>query len=168
MSRYFIDNSYYFITIPTINRYPFFDTLRKKFIVLDRINKAKQVYKLNDFDFSIISNHYHFVSYFKKGEIIPKLLQIINGGSAFNLNKLTNNKRPVWDEYHIYLVKDEEALFRIKGYVVGNPLKHKEVKTFRKLKKYPFSSYHSLIEKFDEKTIQEFVNSAILWDADDS
>jgi len=164
MSRYFINDSYYFITVPTIDRYHFFNTPEKKLIILDRIDKAKQTFGLDDFDFSIISNHYHFISYFKSGGIIPKILQMINGGSAYYFNKLTGNKRPIWDEYHIYLIKDEELLLKVRGYIVGNPLKHREVMTFEELKKYPFSSYRSLVKDFGEDIVQEFVKSVILLD----
>jgi len=164
MSRYFVDNSYYFITVPTVDQYSFFDTPEKKSIILDRINKSKQTFKLNDFNFGIISNHYHFVSYFKSGKIIPKFLQMINGGSAYYFNKLTNNKRSIRDEYHIYLIENEILLNKVRGYVVGNPLKHKEVKTFKELREYPFSSYALLVKTLDEESIQKILRSVILLD----
>jgi hypothetical protein len=64
MSRDFYDNVYYFITVPTAKRFPFFDTPEKKSVVLARLEKSKELFQLDDFDYSILSNHYHLVSYF--------------------------------------------------------------------------------------------------------
>ncbi|MBU2260269.1 hypothetical protein KKC44_06750, partial [Patescibacteria group bacterium] len=60
MSRFFVNNSYYFITVPTIKHFPFFDTHKKKSFILERINKSKEAFQLDDTNFGIISNHYHF------------------------------------------------------------------------------------------------------------
>jgi len=164
MSRYFTNNSYYFITVPTAKHFPFFDTPEKKSLILEKLNNARKVFKLDNFDYGIISNHYHFVSYFYDGNIIPRFLQRINGGSAYSLNKITGNKKPVWDEYYIYLIEDEILLDKIRGYVVGNPLKHGEVKTLKELERYPFSSYYSLVKKMGKETVGEFIRSVILLD----
>ncbi|MBU0612869.1 transposase [Patescibacteria group bacterium] len=161
MSRFFVNNSYYFITVPTIKRFPFFDTHKNKSFILERINKSKILFELDDFDFSIISNHYHFVSYFNNSQIIPKLLQFINGGSAYIFNQVTSNRKPIWDEYYIYLIEDEILLNKIRGYTVGNPLKHNEVKTLKELDQYPFSSYHTLIKQLGKNTVNEYIRSVI-------
>jgi REP element-mobilizing transposase RayT len=161
MSRFFVDNSYYFITVPTNQLYPFFSTPKHKLFVLDRLNKAKVVFKLKNFDFCIISNHYHFVSYFSNSQIIPNLLQFINGGSARNLNKLTGNKKSIWDEYYMYLIEDEIILNKIRGYIVGNPLKHNEIEALKDLEKYPFSSYCTLIRKLGKDNVNEYIRTVI-------
>ncbi|MFH0853310.1 MAG: transposase [bacterium] len=164
MSRLFSDNSYYFITVPTTHHTKFFNTFEKKSIILSRLSEIQSSFQLSDFDFSIISNHYHLISYFKVGNTIPKILKLINGGSAYSLNKMTSNKKPVWGEYHIYLIKNDELLAKIRGYVVGNPLKHKEVKTLIELENYPFSSYQSLIKRLDKITVDEYIKSVISLD----
>jgi REP element-mobilizing transposase RayT len=96
MSRDFYDNVYYFITIPTTKHLQFFDTPEKKSLILTRLEKSKALFQLDDFDYSILSNHYHLFSHFQNGGVIPKLLQMINGGSAYELNKIIENRKPVW------------------------------------------------------------------------
>ncbi|MBU0598672.1 transposase [Patescibacteria group bacterium] len=161
MSRFFINNSYYFITIPTTRHIKFFNSPEKKSLILKRINLITKKYQLSDLNHSIISNHYHLIAYFKNANIIPKILQLINGTSAFQLNKITENKLPVWDEYYIYLIEDEMLLQKVQGYVVGNPLKHNEINTLEDLEKYPFSSYNKLIKKISRETVNEFIKSVI-------
>lgn len=164
MSRYFLNNTYYFITTPTINRYPFFDMPEKKQIVLERIKKAQSRFKLSSIEFSIISFHHHLLAHFSLGKIIPRFLQFINGGSAYQLNKLTGNKKPIWDEYNLIVITTDEMLGKVKGYTIGNPLKHREVKDFEELKYYPFSSYGSVVQRGGEDYAKVLVNSVILTD----
>jgi len=162
MSRNFYDDVYYFITVPTFNHFPFFNTAKKKSLIQKRLQKSKELFQLDDFDYSIISNHYHLVSYFKKGGVIPKLLQLINGGSAYELNKIIKNKKPIWDEYFFYLIDKEILLDKIRGYIVGNPLKHREVKTLKELEGYPFSSFRSLSKRFSKEQVLSWIQSVIL------
>jgi len=162
MSRNFYNNVYYFITVPTVRCFPFFDTIEKKSLILARLEKSKGLFRVEDLDFSIMSNHYHFVSYFRDGRIIPRLLQMVNGGSAYDLNRITDNKKPVWDEYFIYLIDKEVLLSKVRGYVVGNPVKHSEVKTLAELEKYPFSSFYTLTKKIDREQVLSWIQSVIL------
>ncbi len=167
MTRFFINNTYYFITVPTVKLYPYFNNGVKKFLILKRLIKIKEKYSLFDFNFGIISNHYHFISYFKNSAMIPKILQLINGGTAYDFNRITGNKKPIWGEYHIYLANNEILLNKIKGYVVGNPLKHHEVKNLKELEKYAFSSFQSLINQLGKNQATQCINSVITIDEGD-
>ena len=164
MSRDFYDNVYYFITVPTAKHLPFFDTAEKKSLILARLEKSKALFQLDDFDYSILSNHYHLVSYFQNGGVIPKLLKMTNGGSAYELNKIIENRKPVWGEYFIYVINNEMSLAKVRGYVVGNPLKHGEVKTIEELDRYPFSSFRSLAKRFQDEQVVSWIQSVILLD----
>jgi hypothetical protein len=166
MARKFYDNVYYFITVPTVQCFPFFDTVKKKSLILARLEKSKDLFQLEDIDFSIMSTHYHFVSYFRDGRIIPRVLQMVNGGSAYDLNRITDNKKPVWDEYFIYLIDKEALLAKVRGYIVGNPVKHNEVTTLEELEKYPFSSFSTLIKRIEKEQVLSWIQSVILLDDD--
>lgn len=170
MSRYFLDNAYYFITVPTFQREQIFNTLEKKRILLERIQEGIMKFSLREADYSILANHYHLIGYFQEGSAIPKFLQYLNGGAAYDLHKRFGNpaaNTPAWDEYHIYCVTDDVALSKIRGYVVGNPLKHGDVSNFAELSQYPFSSYAHLAARFDPETVQEWVRSVITLDDGD-
>lgn len=122
---------------------------------------AREHFDLKKFDFGIISDHYHCLVYFSKGEIIPRFLQFINGGSAHALNKMTGNKNPVWDEYFVYVPNNEVVLQKVRGYVIGNPLKHGEVDGFQELENYPFSTYKLNYAREGESQIKEIVQTVI-------
>ncbi|KKT70137.1 MAG: hypothetical protein UX09_C0036G0002 [Candidatus Uhrbacteria bacterium GW2011_GWE2_45_35] len=109
-----------------------------------------------------MSNHYHLLAYFDDGRKIPKLMNLVNGGSSFLLMKGLNRKGiTIWDDYHMRIPKNERALMMIKGYVVGNPIKHLEVKNFDQLKAYPFSSFSKVIEEENQETAEAMVKTVI-------
>jgi len=170
MSRYFLDNAYYFITVPTYQRGQIFNTPEKKRILLERVREGTIKFSLRETDYSILANHYHLIGYFQKGRIIPKFLQYLNGGAAYDVHKRFGSpavNTPTWDEYHVYCVTDDAVLAKIRGYVVGNPLKHGDVSSFAELSQYPFSSYAQLVTQFGEPTVQEWVRSVIATEEND-
>ncbi|MBU0531293.1 transposase [Patescibacteria group bacterium] len=87
MSRFFIDDSWYFITVPTKEHVPFF-TGDKRGIILERICKACDQFAISNYDFGIMSDHYHFLAQFSNANIIPKLLNFINGGAAYEIGNV--------------------------------------------------------------------------------
>jgi len=161
MSRYFLENTYYLITVPTINHYPFFGSGKKKNIILNRIKSAKQKFGLVNFDYGIMSSHYHLFSLFNDGKIIPDMLNAINGGSSFDYNREFNHEGSIWDEYHIWIANCEEAIYKCRGYTIGNPYKHNEVKSIEELLDYPYSSFKEVVNKYDLNHAREMVNSVI-------
>lgn len=162
MSRFFADKTWYFITVSTTKHFPFFLEPNDKQILTDQIRLSCQKLKISSFYFSVMNNHYHLLAYFDKGEIIPKLMNLIQGGSSFLLwRKLGNKDRPVWEDYHLYIPKNDNAFYGIRGYVIGNPLKHLEVKNFEELLDYPFSSFRKVVEEEDWETAVEGVSRTI-------
>ena len=162
MSRFFKEYAYYFITVPTLRHERLFDSNEKKELLVQRIKKGVLKYDITELYFGINSDHYHLIGYFKNKESIPGLLNFINGGSSYNLNNLDNKRgRMIWDEYYLYLVEDDDALYKIKGYVIGNPYKHGEVKTLDHLKYYKFSSYAEVVDKEGEEMAKGMILSCI-------
>ncbi len=139
-----------------------FDADFKKDIILNRIFSGSKKLGIKKLYFGINSNHYHLLAYFEKFTTIPKLLNYINGGSSFELNDLDNTRgRMVWDEYHLYLVENDDALYQIKGYVIGNPYKHGEVKSIKELKDYKYSSFTDVVVQVGEFQAEDIVLSCI-------
>lgn len=162
MSRYFTEFIYYFITVPTIKHQKIFDSANKKDILLNRIVKGKELFDIIDLNYGINSNHYHLVGYFKEWRQIPKFLNFINGGSSFEINKIEEMKgRKIWDEYHLYSTENNDILYKVIGYVVGNPYKHEEVKSIKELLNYKYSSFGKLVEKIGVSEAENMVLSCI-------
>jgi len=158
MKHWYFDNCYYFITRPTINKEKLFNSDEKKRIILNRLTSAQKKFSFSLHAFSIISNHYHYLIFLSKGDVLPKLEQFIAGGSSHELNTLNNIKRSIWDEYWEKVV-DEEKLDKVLGYILGNLLKHGEAKDFNELKNSPFTSYKQAVAQYGEETIQDLILS---------
>lgn len=162
MSRFFKEYSYYFITVPTIYHQKFFDSNFKKDILLNRLLTAKVKFSIQKLYFGINADHYHLLGYFTQWHDIPRFLNFINGGSSFDLNKTENSRsRKIWDEYHFYLIETEEALYQIKGYVIGNPYKHGEVELLEGLQNYKYSSFQQVLGEEGLEVAKNMVMSSI-------
>ncbi|MFH1142091.1 MAG: hypothetical protein V1695_00075 [Candidatus Uhrbacteria bacterium] len=88
MSRYFLDEVYYFITVPTVNHNPFFETEKLKYSLLNQIKTAAELHRIKKIDYGILKNHYHFMGYFKNGKVIPSFLRCINGKSSNDVKSI--------------------------------------------------------------------------------
>jgi REP element-mobilizing transposase RayT len=158
MIHLYFDNCYYFVTRSTRNHDKLFNSDDRKKIILNRLITAQKKFDFSLKAFSIISNHYHYLIYLPKGDILPKLEQFIAGGSSHELNALNNIQRSVWDEYWEKVV-DEQNLEKVFGYILGNLLKHGEAKDFNELRNSPFTSYKQAVAQYGEQTIQDLILS---------
>ena len=161
MPRYFLNEVYYFVTVPTFDHEPFFLAEDAKYYLLNKLKTTFQENGITEYDYSIMNNHYHFIAYFKSGDLIPRLLKTINGSSAAFVNKYLSRSGRVWDDYHIYIASTEQIYERIRGYVIGNPLKHGEVESLGALENHPFSSFKQVVKKNGREYAEELVNSVI-------
>ncbi|MFH1314838.1 MAG: hypothetical protein ABIH67_00395 [Candidatus Uhrbacteria bacterium] len=161
MSRYFLDDVYYFITVPTVDHQPFFNNPKLKQLLLEKMNQVFDKFFLGDRDYSIIDNHYHFIAYFQKGNIIPNVLKLINGSTGKAVRDTLGTSGRVWDEYHVYVASTEQIYERIRGYVIGNSLKHGEVVDLEELMKHPYSTFSEVVRENGKEYAEELVNSSI-------
>lgn len=166
MSRYFLNNVYYFITVPTIGHRDCFTTPEEKYFLLKKLLSVFKEFNIDKYDFSIMSDHYHFLAYFHEGREIPKILKKINGPSAMFIKKRRNLSNGVWDEYYLYIASTDELFDRIRGYVIGNPLKHGEVTNISELLRNPFSTFKEVAAEHGRSHAELLVSSVINVDED--
>lgn len=132
---YWPNNTIYFLTGTTFLHYPYFKTLEQKEILLKQLEKVWVKLKISVPVFSIAINHYHIKFYLKDGLNLPKIKQTIHGGTSYEYQKRFKMKyKEMWQSSRVYQVVNEEADWKITGYIAGNLLKHKEVSTFEELK----------------------------------
>ena len=158
MKHLYFDDCYYFVTRSTRNREKLFNSDGKKKIILNRLITAQKKFNFSLNAFSIISNHYHYLIFLSRGNILPKIEQFIAGGSSYELNAFNNIKRSIWDEYWEKVV-DEEKLEKVLGYILGNLLKHGEAKDFTELQRNPFSSYSQAVTKHGKEMAEDLILS---------
>jgi len=96
--------------------------------------------------------------FLEDGKLLPKIEQFVAGGSSHELNLLDNAKRTVWDDYWEKIVDDKD-LEKLLGYILGNPLKHGEVKNFKELKENPFTNYKQAVAQYGEEMVQDLILS---------
>ncbi|EKD32787.1 MAG: hypothetical protein ACD_76C00147G0004 [uncultured bacterium] len=161
MSRYFLKDALYFITVPTVYHNDYFKLPGEKAIVLNRLINAIKRFGIEQMDYSIMSNHYHLLAYFDDANVIPKMLQYISGGSSFEHNRYREFKNTIWDEYHVYVASTDNIYDRIRGYVIGNPYKHGDIKTIEELTTYQFSSFRNVAQKEGKEYAIDLVSSVI-------
>ena len=82
----YLDEKNYFITCRTLNGVEYFKNDYEKQIILDNFLNAKKKYKLKEFIFTILNNHYHFLTHLKYGKDLGKIMQLINGNVSRELN----------------------------------------------------------------------------------
>ena len=84
------------------------------------LSKDKEIYEI--ISFVIMSNHIHLL--LKPLINLDKMMRIIKGGSAYNINKMLNSKGKFWaNNYYDRAIRDEEHFFRVYDYIKNNCLK---------------------------------------------
>jgi len=159
MARLYLDNSYYFVTRSTFTKERYFNSNERKKIILDRFILAQKKFDFSLYAFSIISNHYHYLTYLKQGKDLSLIEKFIAGGSSYELNKFDRVERRVWDNYWAQIIENEKGLRKVLGYILGNPLKHGEVKDFKELQIYQFSNYKKAIGQYGKLEIDDLIVS---------
>lgn len=161
MKHLYIDNAFYFITCSTFDNKPDLNTSTRKRIILLQIKKIVEKLEVKIYAFSILSDHIHTIWFIKNSLDLPILAQYLQGGSAYLLNKISEQQGRIWGEYFEKIITNKIAMQRIYGYVIGNPLKHHEVKNFKELARYPFSSFSQTVKKYGYQDLVKLVTDVI-------
>jgi putative transposase len=160
MAYQYQEDFLYFITYKTYHSLDFFQSDRNKEILEQQILYAGKKYSIDIIAYAILSNHYHLLINVQDSNVSRnKFIQIINGGSSFRIDKSINTEH-VWERANKYnsWLKDENSMFRVIGYICGNPLKHRLVKNFKELSKYEYCNYNDVCKIYNK----ELVNNLIL------
>ena len=166
---YWPNQSIYFLTGTTFLHYPYFQEFTQKQIVLHQIQKVKKLIQdtKDELIYSISINHYHLKFYLEDGAMLAKVKQLMHGGTSFEYKKVYPVKhKEFWQDSKVLLVTSDEMDWNVTGYIIGNLLKHKEVNNFDELKECPFSSFKTLLKKYDEEYLKEWVYGVIDVDED--
>jgi len=160
----YLDGQIYFITSRTIERLKYFNSKDKLNILKNRIDLAVEKFNFELFAWILIFNHYHLLFRLVEGKRLSEIVQFINGGSAFELNKFENKRgRQIWWNYWDYCIRNDIDYYKHFNYIHSNPIKHGLVKSYEELKNYEFSSYIEYCNKFGEEWLMEcFANYPIV------
>jgi putative transposase len=143
----YFDESIYFITARTIGREKFWNKNNKPLFV-SCLNELIKKFKISLYSWVLLDNHYHFLLKIKDKNDLSRLINFINGKSAFELNRIESKRcRKIWHQYWDYCIRDEKDFWMHFNYIHNNPIKHEFISNFDELKHYRFSSFNSWIKK---------------------
>lgn len=150
--HFYQDERFYFLTAKTVNSKAFFNSTRKKNIILSALNNALKEYQFGIFAWVILDNHYHCQIKVKQGTNLPYFVQKAHGLSARDLNSLEDIKgRKIWWNYWDKCLNVEKDFWVHFNYIHNNPLKHGYIKHFDELASYQFSSYQYYLKTKGQK-----------------
>lgn len=158
--RFFVNQTFYLVTCPTFFHQAVLSTDQQKSIVFRSLCQATDACRL-DADFSVMSDHYHLCGYFSDGSVIPRLIKSINGCSSFELHRQNLNSGKIWGTYHLRVGLDMEVAQKMLGYVIGNPIKHKEIQDLSALITYPFSTYGHAVRQIGKEAVEGLIASTL-------
>ncbi len=144
----FLDNQIYVVTSCTYKKIPYFNTNEKKSLLYQQIVNAFNTIIAKLFAWAILDNHYHILFELKRGTELSKLIKLINGRSAFEINKFNHCAgRKIWYSYWDTCIRNERDFYMRMNYIHNNPIKHGYVYDIADLEYYEFSSYSYYLEK---------------------
>lgn len=149
----YVDGGVYFVTARTLRGRRLFNTDQKKIILVSRINRSIKRFGITLHAWVVVDNHYHILFGLRHGNMLNKLVQYINGGSAFELNKFDHvTGRQVWWNYWDKNIRQERDFYVRFNYIHHNPVKHGYA---RRNTDYRFSSYQHYLKKLGTEFLQD-------------
>jgi len=157
----------YFVTLKTTGGLLFFNTDEKKRLVKTRIMDASKKCRIQIAAYAVLANHYHLLLRGENWEYVPKFLQLVNGGSAYLLNKMDGLAgRVVWDKRFSKPINPEAAMYNVTGYIAGNPLKHGAVNDLAGLYNHEFCNYQDLVKERGLEYVDNMIHQTIAMNLD--
>jgi len=142
----YLDETVYIISASTINKLHFFDSAWKKKLLFEHVNSVLNKFGWHLFAWVILDNHYHLLLRTEKDNQLGKFINLIHGGSSYQLNKIENKqRRKTWFNYWDTCVRNEKTFWTRFNYIHNNPVKHGYVDS---PEKYEFSSYNDYLQKY--------------------
>jgi len=148
-------NSLYFLTGKTYQSIPYFDTNRKKQILVQIINIAAKKFSIKIFAWIILNNHYHLLLQTKNDNLSSFLKNIHTNSSRILRGLSSATPQKIWYQYFDRCVRSEKDFWTRFNYIHNNPIKHGYIKSPDKLSDYKFSSYN----QWTKKNGEEWMNS---------
>lgn len=158
------DDSFYFITVRTVDAQWFLQPESYKQILLDKIHEKASKFGYPLIAFVILNNHYHLILKVDDSSKLSKFISELNGSSSREINKADHViDRKIWWNFYDHIIRDESDFFKHLNYIHQNPIKHELAKDFG----YRFSSYNAWVEKkgveymdhsFEDYPIIDFVS----------
>ncbi|HLZ14011.1 MAG TPA: transposase [Candidatus Acidoferrum sp.] len=128
----------YFVTTKSAEGRAIFQVRENAQIVIDALYRYREkgAYLLHEF--VLMPDHLHLLLTPLESMSLEKAMQLIKGGSSFEIHKKRGQKMEIWQKgFHDWTIRDADD-WRVKSeYVAMNPVRAHLVQTFRD---WPYSS----------------------------
>ncbi len=148
----FMDDTSYFITATIYQKSPLLRSSQLKELLLNYINLAFKRYQWELHHWVILDNHYHLLGRSREGKHLSEIMRQIHSISGYYIKQATQTKQRIWWNYWDYCPRNEKDYLIRLNYLFNNPIKHGYVQNLRD---YPFSSFHSMLEKQGRELLQK-------------
>ena len=114
----------YFITICTDFRQPIIND-NAKFLIENELKDLENIFAGLQLDFySIMPDHIHFILIFHKmKKSLPEVIRTFKSKTTILIKRTGYRGKHLWQKnYYEHVVRDENALQKIREYVLNNPL----------------------------------------------
>lgn len=136
--------STYFVTTKTWQNVSVFHVTANADILISKILEYRDKGNYLLHEFVLMPNHLHLLLTPAGSASLEKALQLIKGGSSYELNKTRKSKIPVWQSgFHDSRVRDRFDYQKKADYIRYNPVTAKLV---RRPEQWPYSSASSHIQ----------------------
>jgi putative transposase len=151
----FLDNRVYFFTGAVYQKKRLLEASSAKEIFVEKLFRFHEKFDWKLKEWSILDNHYHFLSEVTHSSDMPRMINALHKTSAFHvMREIEIRVKPFWYQYWDRCIRNEEDYYRTAMYIVYNPVKHGLVGD---MKDYRFSSYSERFEENAEKFQENFV-----------
>ena len=128
-------NAIYSITTVTFERQRIFADFNAARLLIQTLRQSQLEQQSETIGFVVMPDHLHWVFRLNQNIQLGRLMMIIKGRSARNINLLRANTAPVWQSgYYDHCLRSDEDLQQNMRYIIANPLRAGIVSS---LKLYP-------------------------------
>jgi len=125
----------YSITAVTYERQTIFDDFGSARLLIQTLRQSQLEQQSETIGFVLMPDHLHWMVRLNQPIKLSRLMMMIKGRSARQINQFRNNKEPIWQKgYYDHCLRDDEDLIKNMRYIVANPLRAGIVQS---LKLYP-------------------------------
>jgi REP element-mobilizing transposase RayT len=129
--RYSQNNQIYLVTTVTFERQKIFFDIELGQIVLNIIQQKHEQGLIDSMAYVLMPDHLHWLFALQNDYTLEKVMQLVKGSSAFQINKLRRergevliSKPTIWqDGYHDHALRKEEDIEQVARYIIENPLR---------------------------------------------
>lgn len=124
---------------------PVFNDHKNIDILINALNKYRQLYKFKIIAYSILPDHCHFLIMPSLKKNISEIIKAIKGYSSRLINKQYTQQQKIWQHQFLdHIIRKDEDYMNHINYIHNNPIKHKLVNQPSDYKWSSYNCYHHI------------------------